>query len=451
VHRFATKRVIRLSGSVKVDSAAGLMEALESGVEEIEIQGTLSGMPMITLGPGVRLRGGTLKFGAKGLRLSSDNEVEGVTVLTPDHEVAILNDTGVADLGTLTLRDVRTTGQVLLVADAAVRAGHVLVEGLTVERADIRGRVERPGAFGVEALQGAFTLWNRQPDPDVVITAELRDIGVGSAEAPVRGSGVFVGGHRTSGPEGGTVQVSTLRTGEIHSDGGIAPGTPDLISGGVFVISAAVVQEVVNAGPVTTHGQNDMVLDNWGEVTNWIAQAPVTSHGPSGIGFVNFGQIDRLDVQAPIETFGIGARGFNLYDGSLRHASFENIATHGDGSVGVQVSKPLPTLEISGDLTTEGGEGQSLVKGVQLSLKAIALSIKPGADVETISVGGQVRTTGENVITVEIEGNVGQIEIAGGVVADGMNSDAIHARGETAGLDGVSAHAANGEALVRTA
>jgi hypothetical protein len=440
-----------MSGSIKVDSVAGLMEALQSGVEEIEVQGTLSGMPMITLGRGVRLRGGTLKFGAKGLRLSSDNEVEGVTVLTADHEVAILNDTSVADLGTLTLRDVRTTGQVLLVADDAVRAGHVRVESMRVERADVRGRVERPGAFGVEALQGAFTLWNRQPDPDVVITADLRGIGVGSAEAPVRGSGVFVGGHRTSGADCGTVQVSTLRTGEIHSDGGIAAGTPDLISGGVFVISGAVVQQVVNEGPVTTHGQNDMVLDNWGAVTTWTATAPVTSHGPSGIGFVNFGQIDRLDVQAPIETFGTGARGFNLYDGSLRHASFQSITTHGDGSVGVQVSKPLPILEISGDLTTEGGEGQSLVKGVQVSLKAIALSIKPGADVGTISVGGQVRTAGDNVITVEIDGDVGQIEIAGGVLADGTNSDAIHVRGDMAGLDRLSAHAANGEALVRTA
>ena len=113
--------------------------------------------------------------------------------------------------------------------------------------------------------------------------------------------------------------------------------------------------------------------------------------------------------------------------------------------------QPLPILEISGDLTTEGGEGQSLVKGVQVSLKAIALSIKPGADVGTINVGGQVRTTGDNVITVEIDGIVGQIEIAGGVVADGTNSDAIHVRGDIAGLDGLSAHAANGEALVRTA
>ena len=259
----------------------------------------------------------------------------------------------------------------------------MLVDGLHVDRADVRGRVERPRGFGVEALQGAFTLWNCQPDSAVSLTAELLDIAVGSAETPVRGSGVFVGGHGNWDgiADGGTIKVSLLRTGEIHTNGGIPAGTPDLISGGVFVISGAVVQEVDNAGPVTTNGQNDMVLDNWGEVVRWNTTAPVTSKGPSRIGFVNFGAIDRLDVQAPIQTYGIGARGFNLYDGSLRHASFATIATHGDGSVGVQVSKPLPILEISGDLSTDGGEGQSLVKGVQMSLKAIALSVKPGAEV----------------------------------------------------------------------
>jgi hypothetical protein len=32
----------------------------------------------------------------------------------------------------------------------------------------------------------------------------------------------------------------------------------------VFVISGAVAEQVVNAGPVATYGPNDMVLDNWG-------------------------------------------------------------------------------------------------------------------------------------------------------------------------------------------
>jgi hypothetical protein len=429
-----------------------LMNALGSGATDIEIEGTLQGMPMVTLNPGVKLRGGVLKFGAKGLRLTTDNKVEGVAILTADDEVAILNDTSVSDLGTLMLRDVRTTGQVLLLAQDAVRSGTIHVDGLTIERADVRGRVERPHGFGVEALQGAFTLWNRQPDAKVVITAELCGIGAGSQDAPVRGSGVFVGGHGdwNGVPDGGTVRVSTLLTREIHTDGGIPPGTPDLISGGVFVISGAIVQEVVNDGPVTTNGQNDMVLDNWGDVTHWISKAAVTSNGPSGIGFVNFGRIDRLEVQAPIQTFGTGARGFNVYDGSLRHASFASIATHGDGSVGVQVSKSLAILEITGDLTTEGSEGISLVKGVQIKLKAIALSVKQGGNIGEATIGGRVATSGENVVSVDIEGEIGKIEVTGGVVAEGVNSDGVHVRGGIADLESLSIRAVHGEQVVRT-
>jgi len=55
-----------------------------------------------------------------------------------------------------------------------------------------------------------------------------------------------------------------------------------------------------------TYGVNDMVLDNWGVVDRWIAEAKITSHGPSGIGFVNFRIVHELKVNAPIETFGPG-------------------------------------------------------------------------------------------------------------------------------------------------
>src|SRR6185312_284046 len=91
--------------------------------------------------------------------------------------------------------DVTTAGQVLLLAEDAVRSGPGVVEGLHVERADVRGRAERPHGFGVEALQGGFTLWNRRADAGVVLTADLRGISAGSEGSPVRGSGVVVGGH----------------------------------------------------------------------------------------------------------------------------------------------------------------------------------------------------------------------------------------------------------------
>jgi hypothetical protein len=55
-------------------------------------------------------------------------------------------------------------------------------------------------------MQGAFTLWNTHTD-DVTISAELLNISAGSAEAPVRGSGVFVGGQGNPDgtPKGGRV------------------------------------------------------------------------------------------------------------------------------------------------------------------------------------------------------------------------------------------------------
>ncbi|GAB3268136.1 hypothetical protein GCM10027449_01210 [Sinomonas notoginsengisoli] len=437
--------------STPVTNAQELAEALSSGASEIEVQGTITGSGMITLPPGTTLRGGTLQFGAKGVRLTKDNTLDRVTVLTEPDEMAILNDTSVEDFGRLTLKNVTTRGQVCLMAQDAVRAGHVQIEGLTIEAADVRGRALRPHGFGVEALQGALTVWNRQPDPVVTITAEVLDVVVGSKEQPVCGSGVLVGGHGdwSGKADGGALSVGELRTGEIHTDGRIPGGTPDVISGGVFVISGASVDSVVNAGPVTTYGQNDMVLDNWGMVKRWTAQAPVTSHGPSGIGFVNFGDIDVLDVEDTIRTTGKGARGFNLYDGSLREARFASIETTGDGSVGIQISKPLGSLSVVGDVITSGGEGMSLVKGVQMPLKAIALSIKPGGEVDSITIGGRLATTGDNVATVEIEGTVREFEVAGGISAEGKGSDAAWLGPSVAALEGADITASDGETVVR--
>jgi hypothetical protein len=52
--------------TVKVTSPAELLDALATA-DDIDVVGSLTGMPMITLRPGVTLRGGTLRFGAKGV------------------------------------------------------------------------------------------------------------------------------------------------------------------------------------------------------------------------------------------------------------------------------------------------------------------------------------------------------------------------------------------------
>jgi hypothetical protein len=428
------------------------MDAL-SGARDIVVDGSLSGMPMISLPPGVRLRGGTLCFGAKGIRLTSDNVLEDVTVIVPDREVAIFNDTSVGDFGRISLRNVRTRGQVLLLADRAVRAGHVHVDGLVVASADVRGRPDRQHGFGVDAMQGAFTLWNRQPDPGVRVTASLTGLSAGSTDSPVQGSGVFVAGHGdwSGSAEGGTVEIDLLRTGPVVTDSGIEPGTPDLISAGVYVVSGAEVETIVNDGPVTTMGANDMVLDNWGKVGSWTARAPITSHGPSGIGFVNFGTLESLRVDAPLVTHGPGARGFNVYDGSLASARFQSITTHGDGAVGIQVSRELPVLDITDSVSTFGGEGTSLVRGEQSQLRSVAVSILPGGRIGRLTVGGSLSTHGDGVVTLEVGGALEELSVQRGITASGLASDAVRLTGDIPGLDKTTVTAAHGQPVAQLA
>ncbi len=423
-----------MSAAYEVHTAEELVTAAAVEGAQIDIAVDLGQVPALTLAPGVSLRGGAVRFAAKGLRLTADNRLDGVVIETAVPGTAIDTDNSVPDWGVLRLSDVRTTGQVRLIADGATRAGRVVVDGLQVLAADVRGRTDRPRAYHVEALQGGFTLWNRQTDAASVITADLRDISAGSAATPIRGSGVFVGGQ----VDGGSLAVDLLRTGEIHSDGGIAQGTPDLISGGVFVITGARVSEVVNQGPVTTYGPNDMVLDNWGQVGQWRATEPIVSHGPSGIGVVNFGGIDEFIALAPVITHGEGARGFNLYDGRLDRAAFAAIETFGDGGVGIQVSRELPVLEIEGDLVTHGGAGTSLVKGVQVPLSAMALSVQRGGRIGAVRIGGVVRTSGAGVTAVDVAGEIDVLDVAGGIEAADGESLTIQAEGRVGSVAGFS-------------
>jgi hypothetical protein len=427
---------------VTVRTAAELAEAISDGAPEIVVDGRIAGTPSVTLPQGTVLRGGELAFLGKGVRLTRDNTLIDVTITTTPYEVAVYNDTSVPDAGTLRFENVSTVGQVYLVAEGATKNVRVETSGLHVRDADVRGRIEQPHGYGVDVLQGGLTLWNRQPDSSSGFSATLRDVSVGTEETPVRGSGVFVAGYadREGKLAGGAFEADLIETGKVVTDGGIAPGTPDKISGGVFVVSGATVERVVNAGTVTTHGQNDMVLDNWGYVKDWEVFGAITSTGPSGIGFVNFGDIDKLDVQVPIVTTGTGARGFNLYDGSLKEARFHSIKTTGDGSVGIQVGKPLGELVVHHDVETSGGQGTSLVKGVQTTLKAIAFSVKAGGVIASVTVGGSLRTRGEDVVTFEVDegARIDAFTIGGDIEALGRGSAATEIEGTVGGLADVT-------------
>ncbi|MGC2717428.1 MAG: hypothetical protein WA366_29060, partial [Pseudolabrys sp.] len=193
----------------------------------------------------------------------------------------------------------------------------------------------------------------------------------------------------------------------------------------VFVVHGAHVKKVRNLKPVTTYGVNDMVLDNWGQVDNWTAEKKITSHGPSGIGFVNFGTVKKLKVNALIETFGQGARGFNVYTGTVELAEFDRVVTHADGAVGIQISQPIGRLVVRRGIETFGGTGPSLVKGVVVTLSAIALSIKPGGSAREIDISGGIKTNGPGVPPVEMHGVIKTFQVKGGVAAVGSGFDKI--------------------------
>jgi hypothetical protein len=411
-----------------VTTVDALVAAIREGVGKVVVSGCLRNVPSLRLSPGQSLCGATgdskIAFAdsADGIELTSDNGIHNVHLRANPERRAISNDTSVPSLGHIQLRGVTAHGRVQIFARDKVRGGHVEVNGLDIVAADARSESERPRGYGVYVQQGAFTLWNMQSDDAVTLSADLVGISAGREGAPVHGSGVFVGG---AGDTGGRVVVRRLETGPVYSDGGIAPGTPDCISGGVFVVHGGFADSVHNRGPVTTYGANDMVLDNWGTVDRWTTDEKITSYGPSAIGFVNFGTVNVLQVSAPIETFGQGARGFNVYTGTVHSAEFERIVTHADGAVGIQISQPVGEIKVHRGVETYGGTGNSLVKGVVVRLAAIALSLKPGATARKVDIAGGLITHGDGVGPLELSGAIESFRVTDGFAVAGGGFEKI--------------------------
>lgn len=413
----------------RVASVAELQAAAANPqIAHIQLTADLADAPTLRLSPGQTLSGpAAIRFapGQDGLQLSSDNQLDNLSLVADADKRAVYNDTQVTHLGRLALRGLSVTGLVQVLARDAVRAGHVEAHDIDIVAADARGCDERPKGYGVQVILGAFTLWNQQSDPAVTLTADLTGLSAGRAGAPVRGGGIFVSGAGDVGDVAGRLVVRRLETGAVYSDGGIAKGTPDRISGGVFTLYGAFVDSVRNLGPVTTYGPNDMVLDNWGAVDRWVAEGKITSYGPSGIGFVNFGTVNVLQVNAAIETFGQGARGFNVYTGTVQSAEFERVVTHADGAVGIQISQPVGRIAVRRGIETYGGTGDSLVKGVVVRLSAIALSVKPGGSAREVTVAGGLVTHGPGVNALEMHGQIETLRVEGGLVAAGGGFDTI--------------------------
>jgi len=410
----------------KISSIAEFMTAIQNQTPTtLEIQTSLLFPYSVTLPPGVCLTGidankSILSFSnSDGIALTANNEISNLTIQTNPNCRAIYTLSDRADLGTFTLSHLTVTGQVQILTRAGTKKTKLIADHVDVVACDSRKYSEQPQKYGVNVYQGAFTVYNFNSDPHSLIQATLTNISIGRKNAPVIGTGLYVSGF---GDQGGQVEVDTLTTNEVFSNGMLPYGTPDMITAGVFIVYGAHVKSIVHHGAITTYGVNDMVLDTWGKVDSWVSEKPITSYGPSGIGFVNFGTVDYFEAKDKIETFGLGARGFNQYDGTVGRAVFNSITTYGNGSIGIQVSKPVGTIEVKGSVVTHGSVGQTLVKGVIMTLPANGVSIKPGGEIRNLILSGGIETHGDHVTSLEIEGMIAELAVKKTVAAQGIDS-----------------------------
>jgi hypothetical protein len=72
-----------------------------------------------------------------------------------------------------------------------------------------------------------------------------------------------------------------------------------------------------------------------------------------------------------------------------------------------------------------------------------------GSHVGSATVGGRIRTAGEDVLTVEIEGRLDDLQVAGGISAEGRRSDAVRLRDPGPDLTGLRIIARDGEPVVQ--
>lgn len=415
---------------VEIMNSKDLKLAIEDKVDKIVITRSLMldqplVLPRHTTLSGKRQENGALPVlmfeNSDGVGVQNNNTIMDLVIHAGENKRSIFNAGYDLNGGQFVFSNLTLSGQFSFIVRKEMLEAQLILTDIHVLSADTRGYLEQPQKYGVNVLQGALTIYNFNPDVKSLITVHATGIKIGEKNSPVVGSGIFISGF---GDNGGKVHVDNLETDAIYSTGKIPFGVADIITGAIFIVNGVHAKHIENYGEVVTYGVNDMVLDAWGKVDNWIVNAPVVSYGPSGVGFVNFGRVINFNAKAPIETYGLGARGYNQYDGTLEHGDFDSIRTFGDGSVGVQISKHVGEINIHGGIKTHGGIGNSLVKGVNVDLPAYALSIKNGGSVDKLNVTGNIESTGDGVITYLVDdgGIVDNLSISGAVIATGKGS-----------------------------
>jgi hypothetical protein len=200
-------------------------------------------------------------------------------------------------------------------------------------------------------------------------------------------------------------------------DGGITPGTPDLICGGVFVQAGAKVASVLNRGAASVSSTSESYETS-------------TCKRP-------------LKPMDPVPEASTSTTVYLIEPPSIP------LPRTRTALLGSKVARALPELTIRRDVSTAGGSGTSLVRGELVQLQAIAVGVKREGRIGRLEVGGDIRTSGDGVVSQELLGTVDHLSVAGRVAAEGRHSDAAHVRpAVVAALEGVALRARHGPRLV---
>lgn len=390
-----------------VDDPASLAAAIDAGAERISVRGAITGLPPLRLKPGQSLagekNGASLSFNTDGVVLSRDNRLERLELFSPPSKRAIMVAVDAASCGTMILCDLACHGLVQLVFSEHAGDVALRIARLEVTMADATQCLPRPTGNGVEVQQGALTIWNRSP-ATTVVTIDAQGIVIGSAEAPVGGTGLFVAGQGDAG--GGKVCLHRFHTGSVHSDSRLPEGTTHIVAGGMFFFNG-VEGDVLTHGDIITHGPNAVPVDTWGTLGLWRIEGNARSHGPSAVGFVNAGQLGRCEITGVLETFGDGARGCCIY-GPTGSFSADSIRTHGRAAAGVQVVASLERLELGTGIFTQGDAGEGLMKGQMVRTPAHGVEVEAGGALGVLDCAS-ISVTGSEAEPIHAQGMVRQV------------------------------------------
>lgn len=384
------------------------------------------------------------KPGAEGFCLSKGNELKNLMIETDPDQRAIYQDQEMESMSTHHLSRLSVQGQISFIIGDKTQKGRIDVSFVHVKQAATMQLTDRPNRFGVDMLQGAFTIWNKSQN-NCEIEVDIAHFSCGSETAPINGAGLVIAG---TDEQMGRVKVNVLTCGNIYTKGEIGAGVADLVGAGIAVCYQALVRHLHVYGRITCYGGNEMGIYNWGTIERASMTERIETHGANGCGFINAGNIGKFNFMHNIETYGTGARGFYMFEGAAKEIHFNKVTTHGDAASGIQFDRYIDVMTISEGVEVFGNALNVLFADSVVKASADAISIKHGGTMRLLKVSGSLISHGNEVRTIYNEAAIEKMMVSGQVLATGEKSIALEVVHGYLGADNISFVSEQGPALV---